>query len=163
MSVHRVATVTLVVLAAAAAGSGLVTLDLALRGSDRAPSLTECIEDWNARAGAPQRDRVASGAFSHAVVSGWLAKLEYPGCTVTFVTDSDRSWLSCTRTFEAADARLTRWSCEGGPHVGRGRARDLEVHPNAVVVSDRRLVVERSSDSPDPVATPQPPVDTFSG
>jgi hypothetical protein len=81
----------------------------------RAPSTAECVEDWNERAGSMQRTQVISGGFRLANANGWVAKVIYPGCSVIFVTELDRPWLSCVRTtFRAAVPRLTEWSCEGG-------------------------------------------------
>jgi hypothetical protein len=108
----------------------------------RPPSVADCTEDWNERAGSAVRAQITSGEFRLADAKGWVAKRSYPGCSVIFVTDRDRPWLTCIRTSEAADARLTEWSCEGGENWGRGRSSGSQFLPNATVASDGKLVAE---------------------
>jgi hypothetical protein len=108
---------------------------------ERAPSATECAEDWNDRADLREQATVVAGGFAAAEVRGFLAKRTYPGCGVVFAHEPKEPWLSCTRTFDAADSRLTEWSCEGGKRWGRGRSRGSAFNPNASVSPTGDLVV----------------------
>lgn len=67
------------------------------------PSAQECVDDWNARAGRPARERVVAGQFGSAMARGWLAKETYPGCGIIFITelDGNEPWLTCTRAFRS--------------------------------------------------------------
>lgn len=128
---------TLLALFIAAFAFAPVLVDIA-----RPPSAEVCAEDWNELAGSTQAGEVTSGGFMLADVMGFVAKRSYPGCSVVFVTERGRPWLSCIRTFEAADPRLTEWGCEGGEHWGRGRTTGADFHPNATVGSNGKLVAE---------------------
>jgi hypothetical protein len=108
----------------------------------RAPSIADCTKDWNERADLTLRRRAISGEFRMADVKGFLAKGSYPGCGIIFVTEPDRPWFACVRSVEAAVARLTEWSCEGGDRWGRGRASGSPFLPNATVGSDGMLSSE---------------------
>jgi hypothetical protein len=121
-------------LALAAIVFGLLTLE-----GDRAPTTTECVHDWNERAAPTQRNRVSEGGFQQADVHGWLAKLRYPGCGISFVKGPAVPYLSCIRTFRAAVSRLMEWSCEDGKSWGRGRSQGVEFIPDAAVGSDGML------------------------
>ena len=77
-----------------------------------APSVSECVEDWNGRAGESVQAQVVAESYRSANVVGWFAKGEYPGCGIGFVAPEGDPFLSCTRAFVAAVARLTDWSCE---------------------------------------------------
>lgn len=107
-----------------------------------APSAADCVDDWNARAGRLARDRVAAGQFRSAMARGWLAKETYPGCGIIFITELNENepWLACTRTFAAAVARLTEWSCEAGDQPGLDRSLGLDFHANTTVISGSELV-----------------------
>jgi hypothetical protein len=98
----------LIVVAASFAVVGFV----AAAGMDGAPSVSECVDDWNGRAGEEEQQRIAEQDYRSAVVAGWFAKEEYPGCGITFLAPEGDPFLSCTRAFAAAVPRLTNWSCE---------------------------------------------------
>lgn len=136
----RLIRIAIGVLLAASAWTATVFVIVAL-GQPRAPSAAECVDDWNTRARQPQRDQIAAGEFQSAIVQGWLAKRDYPGCGIVFVSQTDQPWLSCVRTFSAAVARLTEWSCEGDPKLGAGRSSGFDVLPNAAVGADRKLML----------------------
>jgi hypothetical protein len=122
---------------------GLLTLEGA-----RAPTIPECVDDWNERAAPTQRNQVDAGGFHQAYVHGWLAKLRYPGCSISFVKGPAVPYLSCIRTFRAAVSRLMEWSCEGGRSWGRGRSQGIDFIPDAAVGSDGMLFVRPSSVDP---------------
>lgn len=104
------------------------------------PSLAECVADWNDRAASHVRSAVA-GKFPFAAAQGWIAKESYPGCSIVFVGGPDQPWLPCIRTFRAAEARLTTWSCEhSGPPEGE-QSRDSEIVPNTRVKADGTLIL----------------------
>jgi hypothetical protein len=115
----------------------------ALEGA-RAPTTAGCIADWNERAAPSQLARATQGAFGLADVQGWLAKLSYPGCGILFVRKPGQPYLSCTRTFRAADSRLTAWTCEGGRRWGRGPSAGSDFEPDARVGSQGRLSLAAS-------------------
>jgi hypothetical protein len=95
------------------------------------------VEDWNDRAGLAVQEQVTAGEYRFAAVRGWVAKESYPGCSLRFMTgDEVASGLSCIRTFEAAVARLTRWSCEAYRDVVADTDRSVA---RAEVVSGWRL------------------------
>jgi hypothetical protein len=85
-----------------------------------APSVSECVDDWNARAGEEEQRQVAEEGYRSATVKGWLAKEEYPGCGLIFIASEGDRFMTCTRTFAAAHPRLTDWSCEWRTLVGGG-------------------------------------------
>jgi hypothetical protein len=76
------------------------------------------VDDWNGRAGEEEQQRIAEEDYRSATVRGWLAKNGYPGCGVVFIAPEGDGFLTCTRTFAAADPRLTEWSCEWRTPVG---------------------------------------------
>jgi hypothetical protein len=101
------------------------------------PSAEECVNDWNDLAGRAVQEQVTVGEYTFAAVRGWVAKESYPGCSLRFMTDEEvTSWLSCIRTFEAAVARLKRWSCEAHRDVVPDTHRSVA---RAEVVSGWRL------------------------
>jgi hypothetical protein len=110
-----------------------------------APTLTQCVDDWNMRAGPSARDRVAEGEFQSAWARGWLAENTYPGCGIVFIISPNRPWLSCARTFHAAVARLTEWSCEAGPQPGLRQTLGPDFRANARVRPDSQLVLSGST------------------
>jgi hypothetical protein len=119
-----------------------LVLALMACGWTAAPSAEECVDDWNARAGRLARERVATGQFRSAMASGWLAKETYPGCGIVFITELNENepWLACTRTFAAAVARLTEWSCEAGDQPGLDRSLGHDFRANATVHPGSELV-----------------------
>lgn len=125
-AVMRLARIATGVLLAAGAVAAMVFV-IVVAGQSRAPSAAECVDDWNARAGQARWDQIAAGQFRSAIVRGWLAKLEYPGCGIIFITAKDGPWLSCSRSFHAVVARLTEWGCEGGSNWGS------DASPNATL------------------------------
>jgi hypothetical protein len=122
--------------------AALVLTSMAVCGLTGTPSAQGCVDDWNARAGRLVRERVAAGQFRSAMARGWLAKETYPGCGIIFITELNENepWLACTRTFAAAVARLTEWSCEAGDQPGLDRSLGPEFHANAMVTSESELV-----------------------
>jgi hypothetical protein len=122
--------------------AALVLTSMAACGWMRTPSSQECVGDWNARAGRLARERVATGQLRSAMVSGWLAKESYPGCGIIFITELNENepWLACTRTFAAAVARQTEWSCEAGDQPGLDRSLGPDFHANAMVITGSELV-----------------------
>jgi hypothetical protein len=120
----------------------LILTSTAACGLTGAPSVRECVDDWNARAGRLARERVVAGEFGSAMARGWLAKETYPGCGIIFITELNENepWLACTRTFSAAVARLMEWSCEAGDQPGLDRSLGPDFHANARVISGSELV-----------------------
>jgi hypothetical protein len=110
-----------------------------------APSPHRCVDDWNTRAGSSARDRVTEGEFQSAWVRGWLAENTYPGCGIVFITSPNEPWLSCARTFQAAVARLTEWSCEAGPQPGLRQTLSPDFRANAMVGSNSQLALSGST------------------
>jgi len=126
-------------LAGTAVALAAIIFGLLTREGARAPTTAECVDDWNERADVTQRNRVGEGAFQLADVHGWLAKLSYPGCSISFVKAPSVPYLSCSRTFRAAASRLKEWSCEGGASWGRGRSQGIDFVPDATVGPDGML------------------------
>src|SRR5687767_2618597 len=104
--------------------AALVLTSMGACSSTGIPSAQECVDDWNARAGQLARERVAGGHLRSAMARGWVAKETYPGCGIIFVIEVNENepWIACTRTFAAAVARLTEWSCEAGDQPGLDRS-----------------------------------------
>jgi hypothetical protein len=132
----------------AVALAAIILALLTLEGA-RAPTTPECVDDWNERAAATQRTRVREGAYQLADVHGWLAKLSYPGCSISFVKGPSVPYLSCARTFRAAASRLMDWSCEGGGSWGRGRSQGIDFVPDATVGPDGMLSLRSPSRFPE--------------
>ena len=122
--------------------AALVLSSMAACGWTGTPSAQECVDDWNARAGRLARERVVAGQFGSARARGWLAKETYPGCGIIFITELNENepGLTCTRSFAAAVARLTEWSCEAGDQPGLNRSLGPDFHANATVLSGSELV-----------------------
>lgn len=76
-----------------------------------APSASECVDDWNARAGKEVQEQVAGEEYRSAKVQGWFTDVS-PGCGIGFIPSEGDPLLSCTRPFDASDPQPTRWSCE---------------------------------------------------
>ena len=76
-----------------------------------APSASECVDDWNARAGKELQEQVAGEGYRSAKVRGWFTDVS-PGCGIGFIPSEGDPMLSCTRPFDASDPQPTRWSCE---------------------------------------------------
>jgi hypothetical protein len=119
--------------------AAVVLTSTAACGGTGAPSAQECIGDWNTRAGPSARDRVTEGEFQSAWARGWLAENTYPGCGIVFITRPNEPWLSCARTFQAAVARLTEWSCEAGPQPGLRQTLAPDFRANTTVISGSEL------------------------
>lgn len=123
--------------------AALVLTSTAACGWTGTPSDQECVADWNARAGRLVRERVVAGQFGSARARGWLGKETYPGCGIIFITELNENepWLICTRSFAAAVARLTEWSCEAGDQPGIiSRSLGPIFRANATVHSGSELV-----------------------
>jgi hypothetical protein len=45
-------------------------------GMNDAPSVSECVDDWNDRAGGDEQREVAAEGYRSATVKGWFAKEE---------------------------------------------------------------------------------------
>jgi hypothetical protein len=99
--------VSLMTAVATIAGVGFMD---AARMND-APTASECVDDWNARAGQADRARVAAEEYRSANVQGWFTDVS-PGCGIRFIGLEGDLALSCTRPFDASDPQPTRWSCE---------------------------------------------------
>jgi hypothetical protein len=106
-----------------------------------APSISECVEDWNGRAGQEEQRRVAEEDYRSAAVKGWFAKEEYPGCGITFLAPEGDPFLSCTRAFAAAVPRLTDWSCEWRTPVP-GYPRSAEARATVRIASRWQLTLD---------------------
>lgn len=79
-------------------------------GMNDAPTVAECVEDWNARAGEDLQAQVAAESYGAATVNGWFH--DFAGCGVAFTPRRDASFLTCTRSFDASDPAGTDWMCE---------------------------------------------------
>jgi len=117
----RISNVVNVALMAAVATVAAVGFIDAARMND-APSASECVDDWNARAGRDVQEQVAAEEYRSAEVQGWFTDVS-PGCGIGFISSEGDRFLSCTRPFDASDPQPTRWSCEWNtPAVDDGSA-----------------------------------------
>jgi hypothetical protein len=107
-----------------------------------APTLAECVDDWNSRAGEDEQAMVAAESYRSATVNGWYH--DGPGCGITFTVSEDEPFLTCTRAFDPSDSAGTDWSCEwGGTLSGAGHPAGT---PGVAVRADWQLALSSEGD-----------------
>lgn len=77
-----------------------------------APTVTECVDDWNARIGEPKQQLVAAEGYRSASVAGHFH--DFAGCTVEFIGPGAHPFLvrTCFRAFSTSDPAGVGWSCD---------------------------------------------------
>lgn len=81
-------------------------------GIQDAPTRSECVDDWNAHAGAVSHRLIATNDYLSATVRGWFH--DWAGCGISFRTRGAHPFLlhTCTRSFSTSDPAGTDWTCE---------------------------------------------------
>ena len=113
--------------------------------ADLSPSAEECARAWNVEANHSNQVEASEVGLRYAIVDGWVAKDQYPGCAVTFLDREGGPWLIFGR-FMSPEAAPYEWDLVRGERWGSDSPEGPDTTINAMVRPNGTVVLEDTAD-----------------